>query len=200
MGLPQDFVEDVLPEVVKRFARQRPNVHLEVRAGRNYSLDEDVHAGKLDLAIAFCRPGTNTYGTRITSLPMLWLAERDFAKRSSNDAIPLVLFDYPCLFRQTALRSLEGKALRWRLALTTPSLPGVWAALRLGHGVSIRTPHCLPSGIADVGPELGLPKLPSLELRMFSGNGSSPAVSTLEEILTDVVRKRVSAKLTGSRR
>jgi DNA-binding transcriptional LysR family regulator len=200
MGLPQDFVDDVLPDVIKRFSKQRPNVQLDVRAGRNYDLDEDVRIGKLDVAIAFCRPGSNSYGTRVALLPMLWLAEKRFLKRDPEDIIPLVLFDHPCLFRQAALRTLEGRGFRWRLALTTPSLSGVWAALRLGQGVTVRTPHQLPAGIVDVGAELGLPKLQPLEVRMFSANELSPAVSALRSVFNDVVTERISTQLPASRR
>lgn len=199
IGLPQDFVEDVLPDVIKRFSEKRPNVHVEVRAGRNYDLDEDVRTGRLDVALAFSRPGSNTYGTRLGTLPVLWLSDKRFLKRGSEDSFPLVLFDHPCLFRQAALQTLEGKGLDWRLSLTTPSLPGVWAALRFGLGISIRTPHRVPPGIVDVGAEFGLPKLPSIELRMFSGNELSPAAANLQDILNDVVRDRVCIK-TGSRR
>src|ERR1051326_1091333 len=35
MGLPQDFFEDVMPDAITRFVRQRTGVHVEVRAGRN---------------------------------------------------------------------------------------------------------------------------------------------------------------------
>lgn len=199
VGLPQDFVEDVLPDVIKRFSGKRPNVHVEVRAGRNYDLDEDVRAGRLDVAIAFSRPGSNTHGARVGSLPMLWLSDKRSLKRISEDSFPLVLFDHPCLFRQAALQTLEGKALPWRLSLTTPSLPGVWAALRFGLGISIRTPHRVPPGIVDVGTEFGLPKLPLIELRMFSGNELSPAAADLHEVLNEVVRDRVCIK-AGSRR
>ena len=56
IGLPQDFVEDLIPEAIVRFARQRPGVHVEVRAGRNYALEE-VRAGRLDVALGFFDPG-----------------------------------------------------------------------------------------------------------------------------------------------
>src|SRR5882757_8936289 len=35
IGLPQDFLEDVMPDAILRFSRLRPGVHVEVRAGRN---------------------------------------------------------------------------------------------------------------------------------------------------------------------
>jgi len=47
MGLPQDLFEDVMPDAIMRFSRRRPGVHVEVRAGRNHALEEDVRAGRL---------------------------------------------------------------------------------------------------------------------------------------------------------
>jgi DNA-binding transcriptional LysR family regulator len=194
MGLPQDLFEDVMPEAIMRFSRKRPSVHVEVRAGRNYALEEEVLAGRLDVAIAFFQQGSDKHGTRLASLPMLWLGGKGLAKPSIDEPIPLVVFDHPCLFRQTALEALEGKGVRWRLSLTTPSLPGVWAALRSGYGISIRPAHPVPTGLRDVGSEFGLPKLPRIELRMLTTDELSPAASDLCDILDDVVRRRRSAR------
>jgi len=180
-----------MPDAIMRFSRTRPNVHVEVRAGRNYALEEEVRTGRLDIAVAFFQPGSDSHGTRIASLPMLWLAGKGFAKLSTDAPIPLVLFDHPCLFRQTALRTLESKGMQWRLSLTTPSLPGVWAALRSGHGISVRTVHRLPPGIRDVGADFGLPKLPPIEVRMLTASELSPAAADLRGILEQVLRKRV---------
>ena len=102
--------------------------------------------------------------------------------------------------RQGALQTLEGKGLKWRLSLTTPSLPGVWAALRFGHGITVRTPHLVPPGITDKGLKLGLPRLPAVELRMIEGSELSPAASNLRDILDHVVRERLTVRTSGSRR
>jgi DNA-binding transcriptional LysR family regulator len=199
MGLPQDFFEDVMPDVLARFSRERPGVHVEVRAGRNHALEGDVRAGHLDVAIAFFPEGSDTHGTLIASLPALWLGTARAARPPAGAPLPLVLYDHPCLFRQAALQTLDRKRVRWRLALTTPSLPGVWAALRGGHGISVRTAHRVPSGIRDVGARLGLPKLPPVELRMIAANDLSPAAADLRDILDDAVRRRVIAQ-TARRR
>jgi DNA-binding transcriptional LysR family regulator len=191
MGLPQDFFEDVMPETITQFSRQRPNVHIEVRAGRNYALEEEVRSGHLDLALAFVRSGRDKSKERLKTLPLFWLAGKAEVHSSDATPVPLVLFDHPCLFRQTAIQALETDARRWRLALTTPSLPGVWAALRFGHGITVRTAHSVPSGVRDVGTELNLPKLPSLELRLLTAIDLSPAASELAEILKHVVREHV---------
>jgi hypothetical protein len=103
-----------------------------------------------------------------------------------------VLFDHPCLFREAALQALDRQGAPWRLALTTPSLPGVWAALAFGHGVSVRTAHRVPAGVRDVGAELKLPRLPLIDLRMVTRSGLSPASSELRDVLEAVVRRRVA--------
>jgi DNA-binding transcriptional LysR family regulator len=193
IGLPQDFFEDVMPEAITRFSRQRAGVHVEVRAGRNYALEEEVASGHLDMALVFFRHDRPAPGDLLVSLPMLWLAGDRFAKtaEASPEGIPLVLFDHPCLFRQSALHALDSQRARWRLALTTPSLPGVWGALRFGHGVTVRTAHGVPKDIRDVGSEFRLPCLPPIDLRMVTRSGPSPAAAALRDVLELVVRERV---------
>ncbi|MGY3441246.1 LysR family transcriptional regulator [Bradyrhizobium sp. USDA 4473] len=193
MGLPQDFFEDVMPHAITRFSREQLGPHVEVRAGRNYTLEDEVNAGHLDMALAFFRPGRSRPGKLLASLPLFWLAGKKFGKFPAKQTvgIPLVLFDHPCLFRQEAIHALDRKGKPWRLSLTTPSLPGVWGALRFGHGITVRTAHRVPAGIRDVGDEFGLPRLPSIELRMIVRNDLSPGASALRSILETVVRQTV---------
>jgi DNA-binding transcriptional LysR family regulator len=200
VGLTQDFLEDVLPDALARFSRRRPGVQVEVRAGRNYALEEEVRAGRLDVAVAFFPSGSDRHGTLLGSLPMLWLGGTAFAAGPDEEPIPLVMYDHPCLFRQTALQALERKRRRWRLSLTTPSLPGVWAAVRYGQGITVRTAHRVPAGIRDVGAELGLPRLPSIELRMLTAGDLPPAASELRDILHQVIGRRVAAPKAAARR
>ena len=199
MGLPQDFFEDVMPDAITRFSRQRPGVHVEVRAGRNYALEDEVNAGQLDLALVFFRPGRSRHGTLLATLPLFWFAGAKLTKPRAEPSarIPLVLFDHPCLFRQAALHALDSKGVAWRLALTTPSLPGVWASLRFGHGVTVRTSHRVPAGIHDVGDELRLPRLPAIELRMVARDDLAPAASELGALVASVVRQRVVGAKAG---
>jgi DNA-binding transcriptional LysR family regulator len=191
LGLPQDFAEDVLPEVILRFARKWPLVQVEAHVGRNYALWQDVESGRLDVAISFAASGTQAQGTPLVSLPQFWLGGK---KPAGNGAIPLALFDHPCLFRQHALQALEAGGPECRLALTTPSLPGIWAALRSGLGITVRTPHRLPAGIGDVRKQFGLPALPKIDVRLFAGNALSPAAADLRDTLREVARARLTAR------
>jgi DNA-binding transcriptional LysR family regulator len=181
----------VMPDVLARFARRRPGVHVEVWAGRNHALEGDVRSGRMDVAIAFFPAGSDGHGTLIGSIPALWFGTARSTRPASGEPLPLVLYDHPCLFRQAALQILERRKIPWRPALTISSLPGIWAALRGGHGISVRAARRVPAGIRDVGAKLGLPKLPPVELRMLAASELSPAAADLHEIVGDVVRRRV---------
>lgn len=200
IGLPQDLFEDVMPDTLEKFSRKRPAIHVEVRAGRNYGLEEEINSGRLDVALAFFKPNSSNHGTLIASLPLMWFGGKGMSRSEVHDPIPLVVFDHPCLFRQAALQALEGKKLRWRLSLTTPSLPGVWAALQAGYGISPRTSLHVPPGIRDVGAEFGFPALPAIELRMLAATELSPAASDLRDVLHQVVRTRVGENIIGPRK
>ena len=190
MGLPQDFFEDVMPESLSRFSRYRPDAHVEVRAGRNYALEDEVNAGRLDMAIAFFEAGRSNAGTLLASMPMSWFASKKLVNQDWQ-RIPLVLFDHPCLFRQTALHALDSQAIPWRLALTTPSLPGVWGALRFGLGITVRAAHRIPAAIHEVRTAFDLPALPEIELRLVKRAGLVTAASELAEIVEKVVREQL---------
>lgn len=194
LGLPQDFFEDVMPEALASFGKLRPNVHVEVRAGRNFALEEEVNAGRLDVALAFAEEGRGKSGELLASMPMFWFGRNDVRNDALPDqgGLPLVLFNHPCLFRQAALRSLDEAGIRWRLSLTTPSLSGVWAGLLFGLGITVRTAHGMPSGLCRL--DAGLPGLGALELRMLTASELSQPAATFVDVLRSTTKDRVMAR------
>jgi DNA-binding transcriptional LysR family regulator len=192
LGLPQDFFDDVMPATLAAYARQHPGAHVEVRAGPNHMLGDEIRAGRLDGAIVFFPEGAGGDGELLCALPMQWLAHETFRGQAEPDRLPLVLFDHPCLFRQAALATLDRADRRWRAAVTTPSLPGIWGALRSNLGVAVRTEHGMPGDIVCAGDELGLPKLPSIQLRMLRSQNAPPAAHDLCEVLQRETIERVA--------
>ncbi len=184
LGLPQDFFEDVMPATLTAYAPRHPDVHVEVRAGPNHCLDEEVRAGRLDGAIAFFLEGSGREdGELLCQLPMQWLASDAFRRPAEGERVSLVLFEHPCLFRQAALATLDRAGRSWQTAVTTPSLPGIWAALRSRLGVAVRTGHGVPEGIREIGAQFGLPELPAIEVRLLRSKNASQAAQDLCEAL-----------------
>lgn len=192
LGLPQDFFDDVMPEVLQRFAVYKPNMHVEVRAGRNHILEDEVRAGRIEAAITFCRPGDRATGKILAAPPVSWFAAESAIPALRNGAVPLVMYDHPCLFRQAALQALDARKRPWRLALTTPSLPGVWAAVAAGLGITTRIAHRTPAGIVDAGAILNLPALPAMEIRLLQADDISPVGQALARLLETVLQEHLA--------
>lgn len=192
IGLPQDFFADLVPGVLRALAARRPGVHVEVQAGRNHALEAEVRARRLDTAIVFARPGTRTGGRRILALPMRWFARRGAPSTPADAPVPLVVYDHPCLFRQAAIQALDRSGRSWRPALTTPSLPGVWAAVKVGQGLTVRIRHGVPAGIEDVSTRHRLPALPPIEVRLLRSDALSPAGEDLHDILETTLQRLVA--------
>lgn len=190
LGLPQDFFDDVMPATLSTFAQAHPQVHAEVRAGPNHNLAEDVRAGRLDVAIAFFKPGAADEGDPLCTLPLHWLAHDSLAAPEADGPLPLILFDHPCLFRQAALSTLDRAGRRWHPAVTTPSLPGIWAALRSRLGVAVRTDHGRPADVRRLDDSLPLPPLPAIEVRLLQAPDASPLARDLAAMLrTETLRR-----------
>ena len=183
-GVPQDFGDSWLPGVLARFSRAHPSVLIEVRVDRANKLVERIAESGLDLALMWGNPPVaNTVA--VQRLPMVWIGLKGYAV-PRGDTVPLALFESPCVFRQPGVEALERTHRPWRLAFTSPSLSGLWAAAAAGLGVTVRTPLGLPSPLAVLGKSSGLPKLPQIALSLYTAQPEPPqAVARLREILIE---------------
>jgi DNA-binding transcriptional LysR family regulator len=196
LGLQEDF-DGLLPEVLGRFARAHPKVRIEARVARNAELIDRLHAGRLDLALAWDGGATLPYGERIAELPMRWIARAgDRWERRPSDLLPLVAFEAPCLFRTAATAALDRAGIAWRLAFTSPNLGGLWAATAAGLGVSIRTSFGVPAGVRALAPEeTALPALPTIGLGLYLADAEpTPVANRLGEIVVQAVRESIPAR------
>jgi DNA-binding transcriptional LysR family regulator len=181
-GVPQDFGDTWLPGVLARFTRVHPSVLLEARVDRTHKLVERAARGGLDLALLWGSPPPLPDAVTVRKLPMAWVGRKGRVCMP-GEPVPLALFESPCVFRQPGIEALEKAKRPWRLAFTSPSLSGLWAAAAAGLGVTIRTALGLPASLAILDKSSGLPKLPHTELSLYAKANPSPAAARLREIL-----------------
>lgn len=155
IGFAQDFAANVLPLVIERFSGLYPLVKLEITVDRGQVLLQSLNSGDLDLALTLGGPQSKT-GQVLSQLPLHWMASPKFKKRT-NQPLPLALFNPPCLCQTRGLESLQDAGRSWRAAMTSPSLPGLWAAVSAGLGLTARTALGLPEDVQPI--DLGLPPL-----------------------------------------
>lgn len=183
VGLLQDVAEALLAPALSRFARAHPGVQVQARVERSAVLLEQFGCGALDLALLF-EAGE---GPALATLPMIWVAAPGWRPPADAMPLPLALFDPPCLFREAALAALDASGRRWRVALSSPGLSGLWSAAAAGLGVTVRTALGLPHGLAPV-PYGVLPALPAVRLCLHGGAATAtPAAGRLRGALLDAL-------------
>jgi DNA-binding transcriptional LysR family regulator len=191
-GMSVDFENTWLPATLARFGRAHANVSMEIRMERNSVLAAQIDHNELDIALLFGHKDKRR-SQPVAELDMAWIGRPDLAL-PANEPLPLLLLDHPCIFRRAALKALDAANIRWRVAVTSPSLGGLWAAAQAGLGITVRTEVSMPRGLVNLGRALQLPDLPTVDLSIHqSGKSVSPVVATLKSNLLEVLRENLPA-------
>ncbi|MGV7210857.1 LysR substrate-binding domain-containing protein [Oxalobacteraceae bacterium A2-2] len=198
LGMQEDFGEHLLTDVLGRYARAHPRLRIEARVARNSELMAQLAAGKLDLALAWDAGQISPYSEPLGSLPMCWIASEEgrgdsgLPALADGEPLPLVMFEAPCLMRTAATTALDRAGIAWRIAFTSPSLAGVWAAVAAGLGVTVRTGAGMPPGLRLLDAASGLPPLPMAGLSLHSAEAEPCAAARhLREIVLASVRQQL---------
>jgi len=194
LGIPQDFAEGWLTWVLGRFARAHPKVRVEVRAEQNVLLMERLRDGELDLTLAWDGKDETVQVEKLMVLQMVWIGRPDWGgiKSLGSEPLPLVAFEPPCVFRSAGIDALDAAGISWRLAFTSPSLAGLWAATGAGLGITLRSTVALPNTLTVLKPGAsGLPTLPKVALTLCKTKADS-AVNRLSEILRETIAEQTA--------
>jgi DNA-binding transcriptional LysR family regulator len=174
VGVAEDFGEGFLTGILTHFAATHPGVEVYAHVARNAELERRILAGEVDIILGW-RTGTVLPAQQgLFDAPLRWIGGPGHGIPLEHGfPLPLVLLEAPCLMRSHALAALDQAGIPWRVAFTSASLSGVWAAVRAGLGITVRSGFGCP---ADLGMLENLPALPSLGLCLATGAGKEDPV------------------------
>lgn len=192
LGLPEELMESVFPQVLADFSDACPRVDLSVRCDLSVRLAALVEAGELDIAIAK-RVVAGTTAEHLADWrvlrrePLVW-----FAGEGSNAIdqrpLPLAVFHEGCVFRMAAIAALAGSEIPWRLAFVGSSFTAMRHALTAGMAITPLPRSMLTAGLIEI--RKGLPPLPDTELTCRFGPGE---VLLAAHHLEQLFESRISA-------
>ena len=188
LGISVDFEHTWLPRAMATFSRTHPRIVVELRVDRNTALERAIAKQELDVALVLAAP-TGSASASKTSVPMAWIAARSY-EWSGDTELALLLLEHPCIFRTAAIQALDGAGTPWRVAVTSPSLGGIWATASAGMGVTVRSAVNIPAGLQDVGARFGLPSLPRVAVKVIESDArSTPTRASLRRVLDGIVQE-----------
>ena len=178
LGVPEDFAAGAITPVLAAFARDYPEVRLEVESGLSHHIWQRFAAGELDLALVKQVRGQ---GSPLASWsePLVWVDSRDWPAKG-RDPLPLVAFPSEGLYRQQMTEALDGLGRRWRVAYVSASLASLQGAVSAGIGVSLLPKRLMP---ADQLALTQWPKVAPVELALHAAKDGGEPLSRLSSAL-----------------
>ena len=159
LGVPDDYADRYLPEIMARYSRVYAGVELTVMCAPSSELVEHIDRNELDLAI-ITNCGSNRTAEIFRRERLLWIASNRHSVHL-EERLPLALGRPSCSWRQSAIASLETIGRPYRVLYTSANSGAVAAAVLSGLAVSVFPESGLRPGMRVLTPADGFPELPS---------------------------------------
>ena len=169
VGIPDDYAEVFLADIVAHFRQRHPMVEMTVVCEGSPELAAQAREGALDLALITDFDGMHGVEV-IREEPLVFVASKRF--EVSRDApLPLALGSVKCLWRKIAEDALCDIPLATRGLFFSKNYSAISTVVRAGLAATV-----LPVGMAGpdlrvLGPEYGLPKLPLSRMGLVMAPG-----------------------------
>ena len=183
LGIPDDYAEFCLADILTRFSRSHPLVEVSVVCESSLSLDAQVRASALDLAVVTENAGMAGVEV-IREDPMTWVAAKRF-NLDHNAIAPLALGSTACCWRQMAERALRTAHRPSRALFLSNNYSAIAPLVRAGLAVTVLPVSCVPADLKALGPESGLPPLETSRMGIIRAPGRP---SDEAEALADAIR------------
>jgi len=175
LGVPDDYADRYLPEIMARFSRAYPGVELTVLCEPTVDLLERIDGNELDLAIV-----TNCESKRASETfrreRLLWVTSNRHSIHT-EEPLPLALGRPSCQWRRTAIEQLESIGRPYRVLYSSSNAGAVAAAVLAGLAVSVLAESGLRPGMRVLTAADGFPDLPSCRIGLVRNAHASSALA-----------------------
>jgi DNA-binding transcriptional LysR family regulator len=175
LGVPDDYADRYLPEIMARFSRAYPGVELTVICEPSADLLERIDGNEIDLAIV-----TNCETKRAAETfrreRLLWVTSNRHSTHL-EERLPLALGRPSCSWRRTAIERLESIGRPYRVLYSSSNAGAVAAAVLAGLAVSVLAESGLRPGMRVLTAAEGFPELPSCRVGLVRNAHDSSALA-----------------------
>ena len=184
-GVPDDYAEAFLADILMRFNHRHPLVEIAVTCENSIELSALARAGAVDVALVTDFAGLEGFEL-IREEPLVWVAS---AKFKPTDPMPLALGSPSCIWRRVADEALEGRRGTVRSLFVSRNYTAIGAIVRAGLAATMLPQGLVNGGLRVLGPETGLPALPLTRMGLIRRAGRpSEEAQALAEAVRETIR------------
>jgi DNA-binding transcriptional LysR family regulator len=175
LGVPDDYADRYLPEIMARFSVAYPAVELTVVCAPSIDLLAHIDANDIDLAIV-----TNCEHMRPAETfrreQLYWVTSQRHATHL-DELLPLALGRPTCTWRKTAITQLEAIGRPFRVLYTSGNSGAVAAAVLSGLAVSVFPESGIRMGMRLLSTSDGFPELPACDIGLVRNSRGNSALA-----------------------
>lgn len=186
LGIPDDYADTFLPEIVTRFMRRHPLVEISVVCEGSQSLGERVAVRDVDMAI-ITDCGSLKGAEALREEPLRWIVGVASCAHEARP-LPLALSGPTCAWRRAAIEALEEAGIGWRQLLASSSQAALAPVVRAGLAVTVFPECAVGPGMRLLDESAGLPTLPTNRIGLLVSQGRSPEAAALAEEIRATLR------------
>ena len=174
IGMPDDYADRFLPEIMARFSRSNPRIELSVVCEPSINLNELIKKGELDIALV-----TQCDQVRPSEIlrtePLLWVSS---ASHNIHEAevLPLAVGRTTCVWRRSAIHALVEAQRDYRILFTSWSASVLSAAVLAGLAVAVLPECALRPGMRVLTEAEGFAQLPKFGIGILRGASKQAAI------------------------
>ncbi|WP_406856568.1 LysR substrate-binding domain-containing protein [Alsobacter sp. KACC 23698] len=175
LGVPDDYADRYLPEILARFSRSNPKVEVTVVCEPTPMLADRIQTSDLDLAI-ITHVESRGHAEIIRKERLLWVSSQRHTVHEER-LLPLALGRPTCNWRQAATERLDRIGRPYRILYASWNSNAVGAAVLAGLAVGVLPESAARPGMRVLGPSEGFPALPSCKIGLMRNRHESSALS-----------------------
>jgi len=184
IGMPDDYADRFLPEIMGRFARSNPRIEMSVICEPTINLAELVRRGQLDLALV-----TQCDDVNVTEIvrrePLLWVTSTNHSAHE-EPVLPLAVGRPTCQWRRSAIEVLQGSGREHRVLFTSWSATVVIASVLSGLAVAVLPECALRPGMRVLTEADGFAPLPDCRIGILRGHtGQNDLIEAVARHITE---------------
>lgn len=191
LGSPDDFGEQILPSVLKRFAQTHPSIAVDVVIDHSSQLRRRLSEHQLDLTLVTVCNNTLHDAEVLLTEPIVWCGARG-GSAYLREPLPVSLWEEGCVWRADALDALGRQGRNYRIAYMSAHRAGQLAAIRADLAVAPMPKSFVADDIVALGPEEGMPELSNYHLAMITAPDASAPVHAAAEHIRETFRQFVA--------
>jgi len=166
IGIPDEYGDSLLAEVLAQFSRDHPQVELSVRCSFSTTFPEALARNEIDIAVHAVESAAENQQL-LHRENTCWVTSK-YHRAHRQSPLPVALFDRACWWRDRALEALNQAGIDYQVVFSSESVTGISAAVRAGVAVGMVGAGSLRDEFSVLSPGDGFPPMPDSMLVLES--------------------------------